>query len=227
MKYSILEKFVSEPRLNRFYQACNNSKAKAQKLYQINLQVAQGSYPLLSLFETFLRNALNEQIGLHFSDPDWIINQKQRFMSDATLSPSRFQLKNSVLKAEATIVRKGSAVTSGKVVAEQTFGFWTSLFENHHFRLVGGAPLQCFVHKPTNINRSALAGKLNTIRQFRNRVYHNEPICFQGLNINFSEVQQTISDIYEIIEWIEPQLKVYLKSFDTLDRKINAGINLI
>ncbi|PST83083.1 hypothetical protein C7T94_10730 [Pedobacter yulinensis] len=182
MKYQQLEQFISKPRLDRFLIACGNSKTKAQKLYKINLRVSQEPYPLLNLFEIFIRNAINAQMIVQFADADWIVNQKAHFMSNPSLSRSRFQMRHSVQNAEAAIRRKGAAVTAGKVIAEQTFGFWTSLFETHHFRLIGGAPLTCFANKPAVENRSSIAAKLNDIRQFRNRVYHNEPICFLNCN---------------------------------------------
>ncbi len=226
MKYLQLEQFVSKPRLDRFLTACGNSKTKAQKLYKINLRVSQEAYPLLNLFEIFLRNAVNTQMAVQFADADWIVNQKAHFMSDPSLTRSRFQMRQSVQNAETAIRRKGAAVTSGKVIAEQTFGFWTSLFETHHFRLIGGAPLVCFAHKPAAENRSSIAAKLNDIRQFRNRVYHNEPICFLNHNIDFTEVQNVIQTIYDLLNWIDHDLRDYVAYFDNIQAKIDAGNSL-
>lgn len=133
LEYSKLEYYLSQPRLQRFLHATGNSRAKAQKLYRVNLRVSQAFYPVLNLFEIFLRNAVNYHVSSHFSNPNWIVSEKTGFMSNPTLAPSRFFLKNSIQKAERTIRRKGSAVTSGKVIAEQSFGFWTSLFDTHHY----------------------------------------------------------------------------------------------
>lgn len=226
MKYQQLEQFVSKPRLDRFLTACGNSKTKAQKLYKANLRVSQEAYPLLNLFEIFLRNAINAQMIVQFMDSDWIVNQKANFMSDPSLTRSRFQMRQSVQNAEIAIKRKGAAVTSGKVIAEQTFGFWTSLFETHHFRLIGGAPLRCFVNKPATENRSSIAAKLNNIRRFRNRVYHNEPVCFLNNNIDFTEAQNVIHTIYDLLDWIDHDLKDYVAYFDNIQAKITAGNNL-
>lgn len=226
MKYHKLEHFVSKPRLDRFLNACGNSKSKAQRLYIINLRVSQEAYPLLNLFEIFLRNAVNEKVSVYFTDTDWIVNQKSRFMSNPSLAPSRYQMRNSVQKAENTIIAKGAIITSGKVIAEQTFGFWTSLFENHHFRLVGGAPLNSFPLKPAAVNRSVMATKLNEIRLFRNRIYHNEPICFLNNRIDFAHVQSIIQTIYDLLSWIEPDLVTYVNYFDNINSKIAAGMAL-
>lgn len=132
MKYTKLEYFLSQPRLNGFLVASGNSKAKAQRLYRSNLRVAQSFYPILNLFEIFLRNSLYYQLSSYFTNPNWIISEKNRFMSDNSLRPSKFYLRNAVNRAENKIRRSRNPITAGKIIAEQSFGFWTSLFETHH-----------------------------------------------------------------------------------------------
>lgn len=220
MDYSKLEYYLSEPRLNRFLVACGGSATKAEKLYGINLRVAGAAYPLLNLFEIFLRNALTAQISIFFNDPDWIIHQQNGFMSNPGLSKSNYFLRKSVQQAQTIILRKGGTVTAGNIVAEQSFGFWTSLFEPHHFRLIGGAPLTCFVNKPASVNRSILAAKLDGVRNFRNRIYHNEPICFKGGQVDFSDTMAIWQDIQDMLAWIDPELTTFVTQFDELKQKI-------
>lgn len=220
MEYQKLEYYLSQPRLDRFLIATGNSKSKAQKLYTINLKVAQSFYPVLNLFELFFRNSVHHQISSHFEDPNWIITEKNGFMYDQSLYSSRFFLKNSVEKAEKTIKRKGRCVTPGKVIAEQSFGFWTSLFDTHHYRLIRGVVIHCFPNKPANINRSTLNQNLNDIREFRNRVYHNEPICFNANTIDFTQATTIKQKIYSLLEWIDLDLIEYVDDFDEIDTKI-------
>lgn len=221
MEYQKLEYYLSKPRLDRFLTATSNSKSKAQKLYRINLRVAQSFYPVLNLFEIFFRNIVNYQVSSHFTNPNWIIAEKHGFMSDSSLNASRFYLKNSVTNAERVIRRKGGVITSGKVIAEQSFGFWTSLFETHHYRLIGGVVIHCFPNKLPHVNRSILNQKLNRVREFRNRVYHNEPICFNGTSIDFAEATRIKNEIYELLEWIDVDLSSYVDYFNGIDSKIN------
>jgi hypothetical protein len=223
MNYNKFEYYVSQQRLNRFLTASCNSKKKSQKLYQANLKVAQSFYPVLNLFEVFFRNVCNYQISARFANPNWIIAEKNGFMSNRSLSRSKFYLKNSVIKAERNIIRKGRTVTAGKVLAEQSFGFWTSFFEPHHYRLVGGIVIHCFPNKPTSVNRSILSQKLDRIRDFRNRIYHNEPICFNGNNVDFAYANRIKSELYELLDWIDSDLSAYVKTFDTIDSKINTS----
>jgi len=220
MNYNKLEYYVSQPRLNRFLIAGGNSKVKAQKLYHVNLKIAQSFYPVLNIFEVFFRNVCNYHISAWFANPNWIIAEKNGFMSDSSLSRSKFYLKNGVNSAERSIIKKGVPMTAGKVLAEQSFGFWTSFFEPHHYRLIGGVVIHCFPNKPANVNRSLLSQKLDRIREFRNRIYHNEPICFKGNNIDFTYATAIKKELYELLDWIDNDLPAYVKTFDSIDNKI-------
>lgn len=226
MKYTKLEYFLSQPRLNRFLIASGNSKAKAQRLYRANLRVAQAFYPILNLFEIFLRNSCHYQLSSYFKNPNWIISEKNGFMNDNSLSSSGFYLRNSVNRAEVKIRRSKIAVTTGKIIAEQSLGFWTNLFETHHYRLIGGAVIRAFPDKPRNINRSLLSQKLNRIRAFRNRVYHNEPLCFNGSSIDFAEARNIKNEIFELLEWMDNDLVFYVEYFNNINNKIHQAEKL-
>lgn len=178
MKYSYLEYYVSQPRLNRYLVACGNSKVKAQKLYSANLRLSQAVYPVINIFEVALRNMVHYNLSGYFNNPNWIVAEKNGFMSDPSLQRSRYYLKNQVQKAETQLRRSSSSITAGKIIAEQSIGFWISLFEPHHYRLIGGSVIHCFPQKPPYANRSLLHSKMQVVREFRNRIYHNEPVCF-------------------------------------------------
>lgn len=80
----------------------------------------------------------------------------------------------------------------------------------HHYRLIGGIVIHGFPNKPAHINRSFLNQKLNRVREFRNRIYHNEPICFNGTNIDFSEAISIKHEIYELLSWMDTDLTMYV-----------------
>ena len=227
MNHHKFEYFVSQPRINRFLQATNNSKTKAQKLYRINLRVSQSFYPILNLFEIFLRNSINYTVASHFTNPSWIISEKQGFMSDPSLNRSRYKMRSSVQHAEKILRQRGATISAGKVIAEQTFGFWTSLFDTHHYRLIGGCVIHCFPNKPAQVNRNVINQTLHKIREFRNRIYHNEPICFNSNNrIDFNEAEGIKADIYRLLSWMDSDLVDYVEYFDNIDSKINTINNI-
>jgi hypothetical protein len=222
MNYIKLEQFVSKPRLERYLHCCSNSQPRALELYKANLNVSQAFYPILNLMETFLRNSINNQLSQHYSDIDWIINQKNGFMNDNSLGP-KFWLKSQIDKAE---IRTKGQITSGKIIAEQTLGFWTSLFEPSHYKLISGYVINCFPNKPRQINRNNILKNLNEIREFRNRIYHNESICFNKMNIDFAQAMKTKKLIYEILEWMDTDLINYIMQFDRIDNEIQLAMAL-
>ena len=221
MRYEKLELFVSKQRLDRYLLSCSNSKDKAKILYDENLHVAQSFYPILNLLEIFLRNSINDKLSHFYKDEAWIINQKNGFMSDKSLFPN-FWIQKQVLNAEKNT--RGT-ITAGKIVSEQTFGFWTCLFEPRYYKLINGYVIHCFPNKPANVNRIYIANMLREIREFRNRIYHNEAICFNNIAIDFSHALKIKDNIYHLLEWMDPELKEYAAKLNAIEDIITTSIS--
>ena len=85
MNYKNFELHFSKPRMNRYFYAAGSSRTKAIQLYQQNLKVSQAMHPLIGVFEVVLRNSIHRAISKHYQDDNWIVNQKEGFMSDKTL----------------------------------------------------------------------------------------------------------------------------------------------
>jgi len=235
MKYKNFELHFSKPRLNRYYYAAGYSRTKAIRLYKQNLNVAQAMHPVIGIFEVVLRNSIQRAITEHFKDENWIMNQKEGFMSDKTLvfrnNPSKIStrndfLKKEVLKAEKKLKLKCSntpsmSINAGNIIAEQSFGFWTNYFEPHHYKILKGKPIQIFSDLPQGIGRKEILNKLNAIRQFRNRINHNEPICFVDNKFSYSEIQAIHQSIYELLRYIDARLISFVESIDNTEDIFN------
>ncbi len=219
MRIELRSKYLSRPRYNRYLTATTNDKDRAKRLYHANIRLAQAFHPILSQFEVVLRNTLNIVLSTHFSDPDWIINQKTGFMRDNSLRNSHYFLRTCVHKTETKLQRRGIPITSGKIISDQTFGFWLAFFLPHHYSLVGGQPIQIFPNKPANENRASIYDKLDKIKDFRNRVNHCEPICFVGHNIDCNDALYIRTTIYNLIEWIDPNLIPFFEDIDNIQSK--------
>ncbi len=213
MRKTELIYYFSHPRINRYSIATSSTNKRTLKLYKANLKISQAFHPLLGVTEVVLRNRLNEILSNHFSDFNWIINQKTGFMNDPSLSP-KYSLKNQVLKVENHLSRSGISITNGKVISDLTFGFWTEFFEAHIFRLISGTPTQIFKHLPIPHDRKNIAMELNNIRKFRNRINHNEPICFNGHSIDFTSTLNVHDSIINVLSWIDPKLLRLTKELD-------------
>lgn len=220
MKLVLRNRYLSNPRYNRYLIATGNDNDRARRLYNANIRLAQAFHPILSQFEVILRNSLNTILSSYFRDPDWVINQKTGFMRNLSLGPTFF-LRNAVQKTEGKLRRRSIPATSGKIISDQTLGFWVSLFLPHHYTLVAGQPIHIFPHKPRKENRASILAKLDDIQSFRNRVNHCEPLCFIGNTINCSEALTIRAKIYDLINWIEPELASFFETLDNVVYKTN------
>ncbi|MEA5401465.1 hypothetical protein VB776_00970 [Arcicella sp. DC2W] len=221
MKTELRYKFLSRPRFNRYLNATANNTHQAKKLYNANIRLAQAFHPILSQFEVVLRNSLNIVLTNHFADVDWIINQKNGFMRHQSLRQSHYFLKKSVQKTENKLMARGIPITSGKIISDQTFGFWVAFFLSHHYSLVHGQSIHIFPNKPSAENRASIYDKLDNIKNFRNRVNHCEPLCFSGPNLDCSFALDIKCKLYNLVEWIDPDLVPFFGSIDNIQSKVD------
>lgn len=79
------------------------------------------------MLEVTLRNAMNDQLTAYAQRPDW-------WNANVGLHP--FETRRIHEAIHEVTIQKGSSATPGHVVAELSFGFWTSLLANkYHQRL--------------------------------------------------------------------------------------------
>ena len=160
------------PRMRKYLNACAGNKRKTMQLYRYNLRLCQRFYGALNLFEVMLRNAINEHYAAYFSDSDWSVNQ-------ADTGKLLEYNKDEIRQTEADYRRRG-IYNNDKMVASLTMGFWTKLFSKKRYKRGGKTLLQIFPNKKKGKNQADVYKDLTHIREFRNRIAHHEPICFDG-----------------------------------------------
>ena len=184
-------------------------------MYYANARLAQAFQPLISFFEVILRNQLHYAIARHFGDVQWLINQKSGFMSDPSLTHvvkktgkiiTNDFLKKEVERSEKALLNKGRNVTAGRIIAELNLGFWNSLYETHHYALLKGVPCTIFRGLPAGYGRKEVNAMIQNIRIMRNRVSHNEPLCFDNRLFDLTYVKQMYVMISDFLSWINPNI---------------------
>ena len=68
----------------------------------------------------------------------------------------RLMIEEIIPKAEKKIADRGVRVTTGRVIAEQTLGFWNSFYETHHYALLAGVPCRIFKKLPPGFGRKEI-----------------------------------------------------------------------
>lgn len=223
MNYKKFSKTYSYSRIFRYYRAAGKDKQKAKQMYYANGRLARAFQPLISTFEVVLRNRLHYANAKMFGDVQWMINQKTGFMSDPSLTHVNKKtkkiitndfLKKEVMRAERKLKDEKRNVTAGRVIAELNLGFWNSLYEVHHYALLKGVPCTIFNGLPKGYGRKEVNDYIQKIRKLRNRISHNEPLCFNGKAFDMTYVTEMYNCIVEFLSWIDTSI---LKEMDVED----------
>ena len=147
-----------------------------------------------------LRNAINDSFQVHFKNQQWY----KEFPTE---------LKQQIEEIENRLLKSKKLATIDRIIAELNFGFWTILFNRKYARYFWKPLLKAFPNLPHDCRkRTIVSAKLNHIRTFRNRIYHYEPIIW-----DIREIVNKRKDIYEIMDWIEPETEKWAKSIDRFD----------
>ncbi|MGM0422870.1 MAG: Abi family protein [Pseudomonadota bacterium] len=183
-----LENALSYERFARYTAWADNDKQKALYLYGLNTALSEALYTPLQMLEVTMRNrfhsALKEAINEYWFDkPALITNPHQR----EQLNQARQKLRQ--MKKETS---------SGRIIAELTFGFWTAFvgrkYEDLWQRTLHKAAKQ---ENGKGLTRKQFSEPLTNIRRLRNRVAHHEPILHWPLQAHYQ-------DIIQLTRWLCP-----------------------
>ena len=214
MDFKTSQKLYSVPRMRKYLNACAGDKRKTMQLYRYNLRLCQRFYGALNLLEVMLRNAINEHYIAYYSDPDWIVNQ-------ADCGKLLEYNKDEIRQTEAGYRRRG-IYNNDKMVASLTMGFWTKLFSKKRYKRGGKTLLQIFPNKRKGKNQADIYKDLTHIREFRNRIAHHEPICFDGIgNISTAFARSHYQLICEYIGYMGQQPDNVIRWTEKPDKILN------
>lgn len=174
---------------------------RALSLYSWNQRVAAEFWPLISLTEVTLRNALDEHIGAwcagNGGNRDWLLDPlalppivkkefggKLNYFLTKAEEAKKTRDRGSGLQRSTPHPRAGEPLNNDDVLAQITLGEW-----NHFIPGVHNSPDPTTYHRRLTLWTSAAAGAFPSIEdptqlhfplhrahQFRNRVAHHEPI---------------------------------------------------
>lgn len=85
---------------------------------------------------------------------------------------------------------KEGVYSHDKMVGSFTFGFWTYLFTKRNYKIGGKTLLQIFPNRVKGTTQKMVYAGITAIREFRNRIAHHEPICFDANGAISSEYME-------------------------------------
>jgi hypothetical protein len=200
MEYNkaFFEKVFSTKRMERYFKLYPEDEGRAILHYQCNLKLAEAFYTSLSVFEVTLRNALTGR-------DDWY--------AVFANTPGLSKLNHYVTQANKQIAGRHEPITPSKVIAELTLGFWVSLLNSEYERILWKDLRRAFPFMPKrNRQRKNVSAPLNTFRTFRNRVFHNESICW-----NLKRVEEIHREMIVVMGWMNKDVHGWLQLIDRFD----------
>ena len=113
--------------------------------------------------------------------------------------------------------REKKVISSGKVISELSFGFWTSLLDSKFERTLWKNIRLAFPNCPKNIRkRRTMSSKFNGVRKFRNRIFHHESVTWSiPALVNYK------NEIIEGIDWLDKGLLNWSQDMFRFDEVIN------
>lgn len=197
-----LHKWFSSQRFRKFEAYVNGNTSKAEELYKDNILLSEALYPVLSVFEVSLRNAIHLELEKYHGRADWY--EEWRYYPDLR-TPLEL-----IDDAITQIHDRQEDINPGKIIAEMTLGFWISLFNARYERYLWKPLRLCFKQIPKNQRqRQVVSSNLNKIRVLRNRVYHYEPICW-----NLNALEDNYQRIITTLGWIDQDLMKWCNDID-------------
>lgn len=177
---------LSTARLAPYVTACSGDQAAAIRLYTWNTAAASAFWPELHVLEIVMRNAMHDQLAARFRRDDWW--QDPRTQLHRTMQA---QLDDAGDKAARTARRDHRGVVAGDVVSALSFGFWSGLtgrgnglqYETRFWQPAIARAFPGFHGKRSQLNR-----QLESVRLFRNRIAHHEPIFKRDLTADHASI---------------------------------------
>ncbi len=187
----VLQKTLTAERLGRYLQASNGDILSAIKLYETNIGLSSLMYSVIYGLEVALRNQFHAQLTSYYTTENWF-----------DMAPLDIQGSTSVARARGTLITRRKPITAGRLVAELTFGFWSSLTSKRYSQNLW---IPC-LHKAFTgkaLGHKDASKRLEKVRDLRNRIAHLEPIFDRKLEDEYDEILLLTSWLCPVTsEWL-------------------------
>jgi hypothetical protein len=210
------------PRLEK-YRPPNGSDLEMVVNYFWNVMLSEALYPGLAALEVTLRNSIHNALTAREGTDMWfryllLPRQLREFANTAATLDDRHRRD------------KLPPPTTDQLIAELTFGFWTTLLSQPYHQSLWAPNHADLVHavfpqlRPTPNVRPFLQHHYNPLSVLRNRVMHHEPV-FQRLQWEkrVIPINDLHRDILTAIGWISPSVLATVTTLDAFPQVFHSG----
>nr|WP_310616481.1 Abi family protein [Pantoea cypripedii] len=197
---------LSDKRFKPYLINAGFKKEFAFALYLYNARMAKSFLYPLHVLEVTLRNRIHSVFRTQFSD-NWC---HDKYFRSILSSESRNVLDMGIDRANTHDVED--------VVSTLSFDFWSNLFRPEYDRDIW-QNLMVKLLPSQNITRKEFQKRVKLLNNFRNRIAHHEPIH----KLDLSELHKVI---LETLQWISPEMSVWVKHFSTVNSSLRTRPHL-
>ena len=238
----IMGVYISHARLGSYRNILKlSSDNEIERAYYWNIALCAAILPVLNILEITFRNGLNHYIineHSHYKDNKWWFRvieceiQDRKFNRMPASERNRWvvedrRMKKSKLEQDIDRIYQQlprSRRTAENVLSRLSFGNWTRFLDQDYMssnRRIGLWPYMLqsvFPNGPQDFQLTDYHTRFDTIRKFRNRVFHHEPIWkfynkdangqdiygrpVYGVNAALNILRKHYDEIIEAIQWI-------------------------
>jgi hypothetical protein len=197
-----LEPTLSQARLGTYLLAAGHDPQRALAFYQWNTQLGEAFHLPIQAVEVALRNRINVVFVSKFG-PEWWQDQRFLLIADQRQIAAIDEVKKRISK-------RGQNTVTGQIVAGLSFGFWVSMLDARHNQIVWSQALATgFPDLPAGKLRKHLQQESREIANFRNRIWHHEPIFRADITAEYSRCMKVLGWLCRYkLSWVKPQCKV-------------------
>ena len=201
----IISSAFSAQRLSKYLAYNHGDAERTIKHYKSNLRLAESLYISLSVFEVTLRNALSRELRNMAGKDDCF----EIFYTIPELAPFVPEID----KAKSLIRNRGEKVNTDKIISEMTFGFWVMLLNSQYERVLWKSLRKAFPHMPKkDRQRKNVSAPCNTLRHLRNRIFHQEAICWDLYYVTCLH-----DNLRTVLGWMNADMPDWLEKIDPFD----------
>ncbi len=192
----MVSNIISQERLTKYLKAVGFHESRALALYGWNIQISESFYPVLSASEVCLRNTISERLTELYGERWW---ESREFLDQIGRGKR-------IVKTAQDKLKKTGTVTSGRMTAELNFGFWVNMLLEKHEPVFWTDFPKPFYSLPATVSYLELFERCDSVREFRNRIFHHEPIFERDISFEFRNIMQ-------LIEWLSPEKSIWIKPY--------------
>lgn len=187
--FSSLQQSLSAPRLDG-YRRPGGGDHEALGRYLWNLALCESLYPVFQTLEIAFRNRVHGEIAATVAGSEWLRAEI------GFLAP--FELER-IQQAKGSLRAAGKVVSEPSLIAELSFGFWTSLLDVRYDRVWHKIISGVFSQMPRSIRtRAEASARMSAVRRLRNAALHHHSIW------HWSDLGQKHEHGLLLISWLCP-----------------------